>query len=643
MIRPLLELTVVNGYVTLEQNESLQLFCSCLSLSSVLSLQIDSLPLTTPLSFYWSSLYDPKCLPSDNSLRSLSSIQGTICTINQPHIATPELLFMLLHQAINRGLCIAGIRLVFQNVSSSTLPQDSSHTATLAIAFRGTNAIQHVMDIVGPDDHQLAKVTDPESISAIFSHKGDIKPLISCLHSHFWAGLEIAKWFGGRACAETGSILGVSDPLTRLERRKRQKVRFSESESEDFILPAPLLQSTSLPDDITFPPLVSNVPGLVVYSYSKLLFVVSPFVPPVYYATMFQSINESGFDVICIKRVRLNAKRATALKMSSTTSHYFTPSSAPSSPDVNTLLPFSTSVKNLVDNSKSQNPPLPSVVFVLGKESAHVHSISLVKKATSNLQAAVASSPTDNGPSVPSQPEALFYAVKYEEDFLKVLGSFAYTPTHSSTEKSCGSQLLSQLIKEEICVVSLIGSQSTSRCVQLMGSLLNPSSLQESVIYGPIELIGIKLIPELTRFHAKQIPSSDRLLYQDAVDHITGKVTLLLVFRGINVNERVSKVLENTGTHQGRPSGMLRPSSEAFESFCTLNLASGFEIASLFFIDKELFSDSTNWALVNHVPLSWCNDCAILSSLVDNPEKLLTMFTIPVDHIRYVDRVDLYK
>ena len=81
---------------------------------------------------------------------------------------------------------------------------------------------------------------------------------------------------------------------------------------------------------------------------------------------------------------------------------------------------------------------------------------------------------------------------------------------------------------------------------------------------------------------------------------------------------------------------MLRPSSEAFESCCTLNLASGFEIASLFFIDKELFSDSTNWALVNHVPLSWCNDRAILSILVDNPDNLLTMFTIPVDHIRYV-------
>ncbi len=628
MIRPLLDLTIVNGYVSLEQNESLQSFCSSLPLSSVISLQIDSLAFTTPLSFYWSSLYNPKCLPSDNSLRSLSSVQVTVCAVNQPYIATPELLFSLLHQAINRGLCIAGIRLAFQNVSGT----DSNHTATLAIAFRGTNAIQHAMDIVGPDDHQLAKVTDPESLSAIFSDEGNSKPMISCLHSHFWAGLEIAKWFGGRACVETGSILGVSDAVTRLERRKRQRVRFSESESEDVILP-PLLQSTSLPDDIAFPPLVSNVPGLIAYSYSKVLFVVSPFIPPVHYATMFQSINECGFDIICIKRVRLNTKRATALKMSSTTSHYFTPSSAPSSPDVNSSLPFSTSVKNPVDDSKSQHPPLPSVVFVLGKESAHVHSISLVKKATSNLQAAVASSPSDEPTVIPSQPEALFYTVKYEEDFLKVLGSFAYTPTHSSTEKSCGSQLLSQLIKEEICVVSLIGSQSTSRCVQLMGSVLNPGGLQESKIYGPIELIGIKLIPELTRFHAKQIPSSGTLLYQDAVDHITGKVTLLLVFRGINVNERVSKGLENT---KRGSSGLLRPSSEAFESFCTLKLASGFEMASLFFIDKELFSDSTNWALVNHVPISWCNDCTILSSLADNPENLLSMFTIPVDHIRYV-------
>ncbi len=148
-------------------------------------------------------------------------------------------------------------------------------------------------------------------------------------------------------------------------------------------------------------------------------------------------------------------------------------------------------------------------------------------------------------------------------------------------------------------------------------------------IYGPIQLIGFRnwlnFMPNRFFLWCATLSGCSW--------HSTGKVTLLLVFRGINVNERVSKGLENT---KRGSSGLLRPSSEAFESFCTLKLASGFEMASLFFIDKELFSDSTNWALVNHVPISWCNDCTILSSLADNPENLLSMFTIPVDHIRYV-------
>ena len=685
ILNPLLKLPKLMKHISQGGIEQSLRIMSTLPLSTFLSIQTDTLPLLTPLSFYWSSLYDMKCLRSDISLHCTSPLQVTVCNLEQACLFDCELLFTLLYQATRSGLDVAGIRLAFDSSSSVFIEpdQDRNCVLTFAVAFRGTSAIQCLQDIVGPEDSVLAKLTDPNSISATFGKEGNKKSSVTCVHSHFWAGLELAKWFGGRACPDTIAILGVSDAITRSERRKRQRVRFSESESEDCLTPL------SLPDDIAFPPLVSNISALTVCNYSKIILVASPLVVPLHYGTLFRSINSNGFDIIGIKRVRLNAKRASILKIPPTASHFFTPSSAPTSPDLNlSMLPLMAT--NCIEaDTNPVHPPLPSVVLILGKECALSHSLLLIRNAFCDIKAAYendsapsndndSTSFNDNGSSAPynendpassnvndptssnendhassnendpaSSDEndsatsdelcAFFHATEFSEECMKVLGSFVFTPMHKSTEKVCNPQLQDEPTKEEVCVLSVIGNYSMNKSIDLLNSILTkPKNVEgNNSILGSIELLGIKVIPELSRFHAKQIPSSvtGTLLYQDAVDYITGKVASLFLFRGLNVNDRVTQIIK---TNQTRiTSSILRPSSEAFEIFSTSNISCGFEIASCFFIDKELFCDSRSWTLKGFVPPSWFNDCAVLSSLLNKPAVLLSVFTVPTNNLRY--------
>ena len=172
------------------------------------------------------------------------------------------------------------------------------------------------------------------------------------VHSQYWAAMELAKWFGGRACLKSCTIIGVSDAITKSERRKRQRVRFSESESED--VPTPL------PDDIAYPPLISNRPALLVYSYSKIILIASPsHINPQCYAAMFRSVNQAGFDLLGIKRLRLNSKHAMSLNIPPSLLSHFIPTSTPVSPEFNSKL----SPLTISDSMQSNFPPLPSLLL----------------------------------------------------------------------------------------------------------------------------------------------------------------------------------------------------------------------------------------------------------------------------------------
>ena len=607
-----------------------------LPLNAVFSVHGDHTPLMTPVSFYWHSLYNPSCLPSNESLKPHAKLQTTVTTISQQSLSMVALVFSIFHSIHVSGLDIAGLRVVFREATSS-IDMTSSDTAprelTLALAIRGPDAIFRWMDVVGPEDSALAKVTDPQSLSARF---GSLKrELLHCVRTPYRATAALAKWFGGRACLKTGIVLGVSDARTRSERRKRQRVRFSESESEDS-LPSPL-------PDITFPPLISNRPLLIAPCYSKILLVISPHIPPSCYATVLASCSHLGFDIFGVKRIRLNSKRATALNISPFFITHFTPSSTPPSPSV---VDF---VAHPLGAEHGQNaPPLPSVLLLLGRENALKHSVTLRDNILSDLSHSLKLNQFSLAINLTDTPHTIIHTTEYAEEVLKVIGTFSFTTINNTSTQP---QLVTEGRdiggpREEFCFIAITQSNGLQRAMELLncffhiqpihncddpmittelGNSLTPSGGVEE--FGRFELLGLKLVPRLSRFHAKQLCpfSQDDPLYQSSVQSLSDAPALLVVFRGIDCNRRLRKILPQASKSIFHTAAS---SERKLQVIISDNVGEAFSLTSTFFTDKELFIDAENWVLASYVPPAWLHDCNLLQSFLKAPELLYSVFMV---------------
>ena len=597
-----------------------------MSTQAFLSVHPDTDPLTTPTSFYWHSLYQPSCLPTSEALCTSQVLQSTVCALPPDSLSNPSLVFHVIHGAYALGLSVAGLRMVYGepwlplDLSAQTGSDDATtdHPVTLVLCLRGPDAVSQCMDLVGPEDYNLARVTDPCSIMARFGSP-DNQP-VQCVRTPFRVSAALSKWFGGRSCLRTGSVLGMTDPWTRSERRKRQRVRFSESdfESEDN-LPPPT-------PDICFPPLVANRPLLAALPYDQVLLVASPLLPPLCYSSILATCGRLGFDISGVKRVRLNSKRAAVLDIPASFVSHFTPSSTPPSPDA-------TSFSNHpLDTEPPVNiPPVPSLLLIVCRENALVQSCALKAAIIGDLKALLPLNPQlKEHVQIDYPVGAMLHAVPYRIDKLKLLGSFASTTV---TSVSSLPQLAPEWEKEgenfgeEIGFLAVTQSSGLAQAVDMLqlvfgvkaekrwdgGGLEGKHRVSqcdeeecdhETQNLGGIELLGIKLIPQLSRFHAKQlcpIPSSDHA-YQEAIQLLSNSPALLLVLRGIACNCRLKNLL--TPKPQPRFS-FYHQSLSSLSLLTSDSLSQAFRYTTLFFTDKELFCDPINWPLLSAVPPAW--------------------------------------
>lgn len=615
-------------------------------LSDLFTIDRDVTLISLPLSFYWHSHYSASTVPAGHALLSSICPETTTCMISlvEPVPFLLPMVVMLLSHSLAGGLDLAGVRLLYPSPPGSQdqpVSQDQQISffeeavldkISLVIALRGPNASKVLGDITGPSDVLLAKITDARSIGALYGSPSFPLPLF-CAHRLLGPERELAKWFGGRACLKTGTILGVSDPATKSQRRKRQRVRFSESESED---------NLPLPADMALPPLVSNRPALVIPPYSRIIFVLSPNICPILYGSVIRTVNKCGFDLLGMKRLRLNSRRSLALGILRLHMASFTPSSTPPSPILGPMqAPLS--LENGIPGTAT--PPLPSLLLMLGREHALSHCHFLKKSLFQCITSSSSESPMMiSGPAVSSQHpsllDTLFHGVEYSEECVKSLGSFVFTPSTSNGGK-LSDLLVSEKYKEELAFVAVTNSCSSDRVADTLDALAGfPCTRTSANKEGPclpglgsLELVGFKLVPELSRFQVKQLcpVSTSHTLYRELVDHLTGNVAVLMIVRGLNCCQQVQQLLLG-GAPEAQENG--RAWLNKSVPICSTNLNHAFHLTSLFFIDKELYSDGEQWALGPFLPPAYLHDCAMLSGLQLDPEPLLSIFRVSITHIR---------
>ena len=588
---------------------------------AIFSVHHDTDTLTIPISFYWKSLYQPSCLPTAEALCTAQALQSTVCAIPSVSLAKPSLVFHAIRGVYSFGLTIAGLRTVYgESYLVLDMPSPSENddavsdfSSVLVLCLRGPDAVSQCMDLVGPEDYNLAKVTDPNSIMAKYGSP-QCQPM-QCTRTPFRVSAALSKWFGGRACLRTGSVLGMTDPWTRSERRKRQRVRFSESEfeSEDN-LPPPT-------PDVSFPSLVTNRPLLTVLPYEQVLLVVSPHLPPICYGFILATCGQLGFDIAGIKRMRLNTKRVAMLDIPAAFVSHFTPSSTPPSPN------FTSFAGHPLDTDPPLSiPPLPSLLLIVCRENALVQSCALKTAIVANLKSLLPTNPQlKDHVMLDYTMRAMFHVVPYDSEKLKTLGSFVATTVTSVSslpQLACEWDTEAERFEEEISFLAVTQSTGLTRAVNVLQLLFDLKAVtdgglrsrpvaddhdKESVVserqsLGGFELIGIKLIPQLSRFHAKQlcpIPTSEHA-YQEAIGLLSNRPALILVVRGIACNSRLKKLLV-----PDPPRFSSRHSLSSLSLLASDTLSQAFRYTTMFFTDKELFCDPTTWPLLSSVPSAW--------------------------------------
>lgn len=620
-----------------------------LPLDSFFSVQEDVTSLTTPASFYWHSGYHISSLPSIESLQTQARLGTTVSTIPGQSLLNHTLVFTTLHTVYDNAMDLAGMRIIYDMKSDEAQSRsETGSSVTLALAIRAPDAVYRWLDLIGPEDCNLAKITDPNSLLARFGSSQ--REVLNCVRTPYLAVATLCKWFGGRACLKTGSVLGISDPRTKHERRKRQRVRFSESESEDG-LPSPAL-------DLTFPPLITNRPCLIAQPYTKILLVVAPLVPPSLYSTVFSTCTKLGYDVLGMKRMRLNSKRASALQIPKLFMSNFTPSSTPPSPDVVDFIthPLSTEHAQFA-------PPFPSIILHLGMENAMLHSIPLKQVIFAELAVTL----EDNSflkENVSIQfkencPESLLHVMEVTREASKVLGSFSLSTNISSSlphlhDNRQGSGMLS----DELCVVAIPQCSSMPRLVRFLDTVyqIKSNKNENETVFsfstpklvsdsdreelGGFELLGVKVVPQLTRFYAKRLCplSSTDSLYQQAIQKLSDVPATLLLFRGMDCSQRLSSLLKQQSTKPKTPLYRATLQNE-LEIIVSISYEEAFSLSYLFFSDKELFVDVQSFGLAPYLPSSWLQDTAILQELQQPADKLFSMVTVCLSDMRLVLKV----
>ena len=613
-----------------------------LPLSSFFSFQEDTSPLSTPVSFYWYSSYHQSCLPSSESLVSRLKPTTTIFTLHESSLRNPLLILSVFWRALSSGLSIVGLRTAYGKQKDSILQvvttkesdrASADDSMVLSVALRGPEAIQSWMEVVGPQDGKLAKITDPSSLTATFG-----SDLIQTLRTPFRSSAALAKWFGGRACLKTCSVFGMSDSRTKSERRKRQRVRFSEtqSESEDGVVFSPVV-------DLAFPPLVLNRPRLLVPAYAKSLMVISPSMPLSCYGCVLTCCNKLGFDIFGSKRVRLNAKRASLLDIPGEFLANFTPSSTPPSPAVS----FDSSSHPLMSDVsvKQVLAPLPSAIFIVGRENGRVHSYALQHLISCSLKSLGDSNPHIMlSSSSHESPSSLIHVTNYTEEKLKHFGAFSASISQTSNApEGCGDKDINgDEFIEELCFVAIPGSRSLPLCSNLLdrvfhvkplseldfqGCLKNKPELEAGKDFEEPELVGMKTVPQLSRFHCKKLcpfPTSDHH-YSQAVQLLTDKPASLLVFRGVSCCKRIQSYVKSL-----RGSSHIANLEEQLSYVVSRTASEGTLLSSYFFLGKELFSDPKNWSMAAYYPHAWVHEPDILQGFLTPRENLFSVVQLPM-------------
>ena len=181
-----------------------------------------------PIGFFWQMIEGEDVVvvqdECDNSVDR--NTQTTMSLIDGEVYRDPRAMAGILNRVLQEGLDLAGIRLLFPSLEVAGMSRGTTRVGSdtidvrpvLAMAVRGRCARQIWLDAVGPADPVLARITDPDSLMALYGGQTREESLLYCPHSPTRATAELCRWFGGRVPAS--GVVNTGNSLNAKRSRK---------------------------------------------------------------------------------------------------------------------------------------------------------------------------------------------------------------------------------------------------------------------------------------------------------------------------------------------------------------------------------------------------------------------------------------
>ncbi|XP_032560034.1 uncharacterized protein C16orf71 homolog isoform X1 [Chiroxiphia lanceolata] len=537
-----------------------------------------------PNGFYWQTVESgDKYFPDSSAMEACRDRDTEVAMVLlfERLLRSPLAAHHLLQLLLSSGLDVCGLRLLYprQDVllsSSEKLP--SAYTSelgnvppVLALCVRGPRARGTLQDIVGPSDPWLARVTDCGSINAIYGESRE-EPLmyLPCLDSHVHR--ELCLWFGGRTAGILHLPSSSQGPSSTGTEADEEKID---------------LQSMMLPRHPAM--LVSTTKG-------DIILMVSPVVSPCAYGRVMSVCTRRGFVLQGLRQLQLSPQQGLVLSMTTRQIAVFCPEKSSSSPD---------------SPARGELPAEPRghcLVLLLRKENASHHIPALVK----GLMDELAKPGLGSGQSRPPVTAGLdasvcFHVAPYAETSLQALGgnlSAVPEPHNIPLDFFCHRTYANDPGMEQVVMLTVVGMEAMKSAGELLHQILfpglnnQPRSAEEPG--SGFELLGLKWLPHLTRWEAREITPFEAgdTQWQRNLDTLMSNPVLVCVFRGVDAYETLAGVLE--GLTQCREK--LTTSGSLPQAVMALTPEVTFRQAILFFTEADFVTDAEHRPAMKYLP-----------------------------------------
>ena len=443
----------------------------------------------------------------------------------------------------------------------------TEHTKALVIAVKGEGAVEKLASFLGPADPHLAKDTDPQSLRAQFGET-KIKNCFSGTRNKYHAKRDVTFWFGAKFIIPRELLQGIT------------------AESDIAAAAKDCFETVRKQDSIS----------TIVYSPEEsCMLVVSPLVPNHLIGKIIEYCETRGFTLKGIKRTKLDKSKADQLRLKDSFI-YLQP--APSTP-----IPPTDCFKT--PKAKGQSP---SLLLLLSMENASFHINTLIDSLHKMLHAEPNSKQTYCG--IPRTDLGLYSSFKqpissssHSSDNIspnsspyfskleacsqteKIIGDFYAVPDRYGVEARVNSTRADFQSFPEMEQTLLLGLRYNEdiKLGTVLSSLLKYSHTNYSLYneeQGGTELLGIKLLPEILPYQAKELTSfevGDEEWEQSIDDLCKGKI-VLCALRKRNGFSSINQTLSELSIHS---SNIIMSQSPEM----------AFRQISMFFREKELFQD----------------------------------------------------